>query len=93
MDREPEGAVLERSLVDGVAGLPGFELRLFDRVGLEQSVELSAIAPATFVVVEGDLPGSEITDDRLPPVGEPDGVAGRFAGKQFHGLMNGCREV
>jgi hypothetical protein len=69
---EPDGAVGERLLGDGVTAFTGLEGGLLDGVGLEEAIELLLPAPGLVEVVEPDAAVGGVEDDGVEPAGEAD---------------------
>ena len=70
LDRQLDVAIAERSLGDGVTLAASFQLGLLDRVGLKELIEFSLVAPVTLIVVKLRLPGLQIEDHRVTPLGK-----------------------
>src|SRR5439155_18669315 len=66
-DLEPDAAVLERLLGDGVPLLAGLQSCPLHGVDLQEAVEEFRVAPAALVVVEPDLAGRRVDDRRVEP--------------------------
>ena len=65
----------------------------FDGVRLQERVQLALVAPVALEVVEVQLAGVGVADDRIPPLGQLHGQAGGGAGEQSVGALDGLRQA
>ena len=93
LDGQPDRPVGQRLLGDGVAPLPGLDRRLLHRVPLDEAVEVPGVAPTPAVVIVAQLPGLDVADDRVEPVGELDEQADGLPLKERGGAVGGLGQA
>lgn len=76
-------------LEDGAALLAGLDLSPPDGVRLEEGVEEFGVAPRPLEVVEADVAGPEVGDNRVGPAGQPEEQALGLALEELGGAMDG----
>src|SRR5262245_53861661 len=84
-DAEPDAAVGQRLLGDGVALLAGLQAGLLDRVGLQEAVELRLFATSAFKAVEVDGARRGVDDGGVLPAGQVQQQASRLAAEELRG--------
>jgi len=87
MNSEFDGTISQWLLADAMAVLAGFEFGLLHGISLQELIEVLALAPFSFVVVEGDGASSCVTNNRIAPAGELHGMTGRLRREQFELAM------
>ena len=83
LDGELDGAVGQRSFGNGVVLLPGLDLGLLDRIGLEKLIQATLVAPPAVEVVVMQLACGKVADNGINPVGQSHGQAFHLAAEEF----------
>ncbi len=86
---DQDAAIIERSLADSVTPFPCFDSCLLDRVHLNESVEMTLLAPAATEVVVLDRPSRRVDDCWILPIGELDEKPRRHAAEKLCRAMHG----
>src|SRR5262245_49957963 len=89
-DLQPDTAVVQRLLGDGVALFPGLEPGYLHGVELQEAVEVLRVAPLALEVVVRDLAGGRVDDRRIQPAGQRDEQSGRLAREELCGALYRC---
>src|SRR5262249_58584103 len=92
-DGQPDAAVLQCLFADLKPLGAGFDTALLDGVKLEEAIEVLPLAPAALVVVEADLAGGGVDDDRVAPARQADEQAGGLAAEQAGGALDGLGQA